>query len=124
MSSEVLRVESARTPSSPSQVINVVSNSKSVRTSYYKKTFPDGITIECHTTVKLRHRRKEKHPRKEPKAKLLSSDPMGETSKMGKRGKCDNAYFIPPAKRTKVEIRDSGCDFDGDKIDTEISQIY
>ena len=123
VSSKVRENPTSPSSSSPSKIINVVSNSKSGSTSYYKETFPDGVTIEYHRKVKLRHRRKEKHHRKEPKAKLQDSDPTGETSKMGKREKTDDASVVPPAKRTRVELPDSGCDSDGDKIDTKISQI-
>lgn len=123
VSSKVRENPGSPSPSSPSKVINVVSNSKSGSTSYYKETFPDGVTIEYHTKVKLRHRRKEKHPRKEPKATVQSSDPTAETSKVGKREKSEDPSVVPPAKRTKVEQPDSGCDSDGDKMDTEISRI-
>ena len=41
---------------------------------------------------------------------------------MGKREKSDDTSVVPPAKRTRVELPDSGCDSDGDKMDTEISR--
>ena len=110
-------------------MINRVSNSKSGSTTYYKETFPDGVSIEYHTKVKLRHRRKGKHAGKEAKAKLQSSfkpDGLGPSklSKTCKRERSDElgVSVEPSSKRTRMETADSGCESDEGKMDTTSAQ--
>jgi len=127
--SEVRENPASPPPSSSSSVINRVSNSKSGSTTYYKETFPDGVSIEYHTKVKLRHRRKGKHAGKEAKAKLQSSfkpDGLGPSklSKTCKRERSDelDVSVEPSSKRTRMETADSGCESDEGKMDTTSAQ--
>lgn len=124
--------------------INSVRTTKSGSKSHYKETFPDGVTVECHTEIKLRHRKKHQHHGSRSKVKAHSSnnsdvsgntpststpsyslDPNGilkrSPLKRERSGEDVSANMESLPKRSKLDLPDSGCDCSADKMETEDS---
>ena len=124
--------------------INSVHTTKSGSTSHYKETFPDGVTVECHTKIKLRHRKKHQHHGSRSKVKAHTNNNSDTTSSSPVA--CTSSYSLDPngilkrsplkrersaedasadteslPKRSKLDLPDSGCDCSSDKMETEDS---
>lgn len=113
--------------------INTVQLTKSGSTTHYKETFPDGVTVECHTKIRLRHRKKHRHHHSKVKTpsdcsssgtasdgsgastSTFSLDPTGslQRSPLKRERSTEDASTSDTdfaSKRAKLDLPDSGCD--------------
>ena len=115
------------------EVVNTVHKTRGGSTSHYKETFADGVTVECHTKIRLRHRKR--HHNSHSKVKATSSSSGGAGSSTNGADTTEGLRRSPlkrerpeesnadecSSKRLKVDLPDSGCDCNSDKMDTEDS---
>ena len=114
----------------PAATINNVHATKSGSTNHYRETFSDGVTVECHTKIRLRHRKR--HHNSFSKVKASSSSSANSSYSLDsteslkrsplKRERLEDssvAEIATLSKRAKLDLPDSGCDCSSDKMDTE-----
>ena len=116
-------------------IVNSVHTTKSGSTSHYKETFSDGMTVECHTKVRLRHRKR--HHNSHSKVKANNSGSSAGTSQSVdsteglrksplKRERLEDPSIkeeLSSTKKVKLDLPDSGCDCSSDKMETEDSSL-
>ena len=123
----------------PPSIVKRVSQTKTGSTVYYKESLADGVTVEYQTTIKLRHRRKEKHrarddsksknsainghelPRKIENKKAIAPESSSNSVSPLKRRQLgeDLVEPPPPVKRAKVDPPpsvDTGCEMAMDLV--------
>ena len=116
-------------------IVNSVHTTKSGSISHYKETFSDGMTVECHTKVRLRHRKR--HHNSHSKVKANNSGSSAGTSQSVdsteglrrsplKRERLEDPSVkeeLSLTKNVKLDLPDSGCDCSSDKMETEDSSL-
>ena len=144
--SSTSRSSSAPPPSLPSQSQEQQDHCLSTKSgiaSHFKETVPGGVTVEFHTEIKHRHRKKPKRLSSHSKVKddngsysdgdasgvtstsFYSLDPTGSLKrsplKRERSGEDATSSSEPLPKKSKLDLPDSGCYCGSDKMESEDS---